>query len=103
MQIWDATGKKLLDTSDRVLRILGTVYCYEYMDYDTSGNLQVYTNLPTTITTDFSTGTPWWFWQGEQNWEIVVNISGNNLSISKGQNYSFAYFPLAGFVYYGVY
>jgi hypothetical protein len=87
IQVWDASGNLILDTSTVTVRILDVIT----ISANGSGNI---TN------TQFSTGVPFYFFQPFQyligNYQPTVTFSGNTMS------WSLPNFAPSGLLYYGV-
>ena len=87
IQVWDAGGNLILDTSTVTVRILAVIT----IAGNTSGNV---------TSTQFSTGIPFYFFQPFQyligNFQPTVTFTGNTMSWSLPNN------APSGLLYYGV-
>ncbi|HDR8947249.1 TPA: hypothetical protein QDA71_004278 [Burkholderia vietnamiensis] len=98
LQIWDGSGRLLLDATSRSGRVLGMSYI------DGSGN-------PGSVSADLSSGTPFWCFQPDFMIKNIYNnappplVSMSSTGVS--WNYSGSggggYAPVSGWLIYGVY
>lgn len=89
LQIWDAAGSIILDTTDNTGFVLGVL---DFTSVAQSGNI---------TDANFANGTPFYFGQGDLSNSLAIpNISFSGTTMTWTAN---AYAPYNGFIYYGVY